>query len=202
MVGQREKMEMRDYVVAELEGSNPKVTPITKELVSGIRSSYVKLGSTGLVLLVDQVYPNGSLQNIHEIAQKQNLDMGFVFYKDRETFFRSAAKNKHFKKEQGLSLKNYSNEDLRKMLLFRPEEELVYDLRDRLVQYYQPESQRLPQGIVTFRFEPVVFDYSHILPEERVYHGITEESKKLRIWNGRNFSPGKVKLKHGFIVPQ
>ena len=67
------------------------------------------------------------------------------------------------------------------MISFRPEEIAVHEARKGKLQYYQPESERLEEALVTYKFEPVQFDYSHINPHER-YRPNNTESKRIYLW--------------------
>ena len=199
MVSKAEKKEMMDYVVENLEGYAAKVIPRSRELLPGINSNYVLVGENNLVFLVDQKYANNCLSVISRKAERFGKNPVFLFFKDGKTFFRSASKDKRFKKDHDLSLKCYSNKELNRMIMFQPEEE--HDSKSGWLQYYQPQSARLPQGIVSFRFEPVVFDYTHIPIEDRITED-QEESKKLRIWTERDFNNGKLELSDGFLAPR
>jgi len=118
-----------------------------------------------------------------------------VFYKDGKTFFRSAAEANYFKKKNELSLKNYTTEDMQHMILLRPEEIRVN--QDKVfLQYYQPESARLQEGISTFRFEPVVFDYSHL---EKWYVDDDKDSERLFIWTERIDRSGDLQIHDDYL---
>ncbi|MBI2628963.1 hypothetical protein HYW74_02680 [Candidatus Pacearchaeota archaeon] len=209
MVSRQQKKEMQEYIASALEGSSSYIEPRNR-IISGINSNYILIGegaTKGLVVMVDQPYPNQALEEFYNKALNQRLNPAFVFFKDGKTFFRSAMagkdatgiKSKRRKQKDELGLKEYSNEELRRMISFRPEEEFAKSVQP-FVQYYQPESDRLEQGIVSYKFEPVVFDYSHIPPKERWYTSEQDESTKLRIWTDRNFNSGKLKLEEGLLV--
>jgi hypothetical protein len=68
------------------------------------------------------------------------------------------------------------------MIEFRPEEIFVRGIRNRRVQYYQPASERLNEGIEHFVFDNVLFDYSHI-PAEQRFGDIEKTSERLFIWD-------------------
>ncbi len=199
MVSSKQKKEMLDYLTAGLEESHDAVIPRNRELVNGITSNYILVDKKGLVFLVDQTYPNKGLEEVYTRALNNKMLLTFVLFKDGKTFFRSASKDKRYKKDYGLSLKNYSDEELNRMILFRPEEEFIFRMIRSRLQYYQQLSARLSQGIVSYVFEPVVFDYDH-LPEEQRFMNRTEESKKIRIWRHIKFNSGKLKLERGLLV--
>jgi len=185
MVSKQQKKQMLDYLVTKLEGSEERVIPVKRKLVLGIESSYIMLGSDGMVFLVDQHYPAEKLENIYSANRENYPRFGVVFLKDSKTFFRSAAAANYFKKEHELSLKHYSNDAMQNMILLRPEEIFVRGLANQAwLQYYQPDSPRLEEALASFKFGPVEFDYSHI-PSERRFGSITQESKRLFIWHKR-----------------
>lgn len=207
----RQKTQMRDYVADRLKASGVQLR--TKQVLpnSGIDTSYLLFPqNSGIVVLVDQKYPNDQLRRLSQGLREQGFtNCAFIFYKDGETFFRSAAagvdetgiKSKYAKLQDDRSLKNYTPEDLRKMISFRPEEEFVYCLRSRNLQYYQPQSGGLEEGIESFKFEPVVFDYTHI-PEEQRRGPAQKQSERLRIWTQRNHNPHNLELREGLLVPR
>jgi len=203
MVSKMQKKEMMDYVVSQLKNPFTIISPQSRNLIKGIESNYILVGDKGLVFLIDQQYPNNSLDKIHDGALNDGKDIAFTFLKDGKTFFRSATSAKRFKKDRNLSLKYYSDNELHKMIMFRPEEEFALSLGKCFggswVQYYQPNSNRLQEGIVSYEFEPVIYDYSHIPRNER-FGGNSAESQKLRIWNRRTLNPGNIRLKDRFLI--
>lgn len=182
MVNQRQKDHMKDYLVSKLEPFYSSITPKSKEVISGFKSDYIILGENnfGVVLLVDQEYRNDSFKRLFNGAKSQFKEVAGVVLKDGKTFFRSAAEKNYFKKDKLLSLKNYSDEDMRRIILFRPEEIFLNNTHER-VHYFQPESSRLGEDIEDFRFKPVIFDYSHINEYER-FRPPSTVSKRLFIW--------------------
>ena len=205
MASRAMKKEMLDYLVAKMKGCNPSVEPAAKEMIPGIRSSYIKVGKNGLVLLVDQAYPNDGLEEMRDMAKNQGrTNMAYVFLKDGELFFRSSVAGMNGKpglhtmrgkQEKGLSLKRYSKEELQKMITFRPEEVFVFGEKRKALQYYQPESPNLEEGLENFEFKNVHFDYGHISgdsPEEK-------DSVRLHIWTLRNHNTSPLVLDDGYL---
>jgi hypothetical protein len=219
MVNQREKAQMRDYVMSHLEGSGETITPKSKEVVPGITSNYLLVGKTGeaasgAVILVDQKYPKSTLRQLNEVFTnpRNNIaNIAYVLFKDGETFFRSAAAgeeetgihSKRSKLRDDRSLKNYTDEDLRRMISFRPEEEFCMSRNSGWIQYYQPQSDRLEEGVVSYKFSPVTFDYSHLSAEAR-FGPETKDSERLRIWaeDKRISMPGPLKLDGRYLKPR
>lgn len=185
---------MLDYLVDKLAGYVP--TPHKKEIISGIESDYLTLDKGSMVFLINKPYPNNLLNKIHSQMKQSNPNLGYVFLKDGKTFFRSAAEANYFKKSNQLSLKNYSNDDMNKMILFRPEESFLNNLRTTL-QYYQPDSQRLSAALVNFKFNPVHFDYSHI--DNTRFKPNNKDSEKLNLWYDREEIYNRLKLENKYL---
>lgn len=193
MITKQQQKTMQDYLVAKLAGSSESIEPRSKEILPGITTNYILVNPDGVVLLIDKVYSGSSFEELHRRVFKQRQNIGIAIYKDSETFFRSAARKKRFKKDNGLSLKNYSNEELYRMILFRPEEFFIFS-RSKFIQYYQPTSSRLTEEIVSYQFTRVRFDYSHISYYDR-FQPQNTDSKKLFIWNSRMETKNPLVLK-------
>jgi len=201
MVTLKQKRQMLDYLVSKLDESNGKVESKNKEFLSGLKSNYVLIGENGIILLVDQEYPDNSFDKLYAKAKREKSNVVAVVFKDRKTFFRSAAQTNYFKKNDRLSLKHYSDHEIGKMILCRPEEIFLINER-RGVQYYQPRSDRLEEAIETFQFKPVRFDYSPVDPKER-FKPENKDSKRLHIWAERCYNDGPLVLSGGYLrVPQ
>jgi hypothetical protein len=209
MVTRKQKREMVDYFAANLRG-NGRVEPRRREVLkgSGIESSYILLGKNeGVVFLVDQTYPKNSFREVYHGMKNCIPNVAPVFYKDGQTFFRSAVageektgiESKQFKSSKDLSLKNYGSDDLHRMISLRPEEHFVSRSLGKWVQYYQPESERLEKALVACKFKPVVFDYSHIPPDQR-FGDETKESERLSIWREKKEIIGNLGLDNGYLV--
>lgn len=197
MTSKKNQKEMLEYLVEKLSSSN-ETKAFQKEIIPGIKSNYIKVGGEDIVFLVDKVYPNESIREFNKRAHESNLNVVYVILKDGENFFRSAARNNYFKKSNMLSLKNYSNEDLNKMILFRPEESFISMIRG-YNQYYQPSSPRKNECIVNYKFEPVHFDYSHIDPYEK-FKPTNKNSEKLNIWTKNKELFGDLKVDEKYLI--
>jgi hypothetical protein len=218
MVSQKEKKRMQEYIVEKLRLNEEHVEPRNKNLVDGraIESSYIVVGDKGLVLLVDQIYPGDCFDNLHRKIVNARDSQGnlqferfaVVFYKDGKKFFRSSVAGEdgeaglasmRFKNTYGLSLKHYNAEDLRRIITCRPEE-IVALCRSSWLQYYQPVSERLEEGIASYRFAPVHFDYSHLDGTE--YRPSNTDSKRLHIWKENHLNKGDLVLDGKKLVPK
>ncbi len=205
MVKESEKRAMRAFLESRLADSNLNIKPVRKEIVSGsgINSDYMLIGDDGIVLMVNQAYPNNLLARIHggivNNLEKPRKNFGFVFFKDGKTFFRSAAARDYaYKSKRNLSLKNYDAEEMRRIMLLRPEEIHVSEDRNGWVQYYQPQSARLPEALVTYKYGNVEFDYSHLAGTDD-FRPADTESKRLYIWNRKVEASGRLRLIGGML---
>lgn len=202
MASRKLKKQMLDFVVGGLEGSlqdGGLIIPRSREVLPGIETSYVLVGNSGIVLLVDKEYKNDSFSVLYEKAQKQTQgNVGVLFLKDGRTFFRSAAQKIHFKSKEGLSLKKYSPDQIGKMILLRPEEISVSQTGKEL-QYYQPSSEKLKEGIDSFVFQPVRYDYSH-LDSRSGFKPNDTYSERIFLWNLRSHLDSPFKFEKSFIV--
>jgi len=209
---------MQEYIVEHLRVNEPNVEPRNKNLINGkaIESSYIIVNTKGLVLLVDQVYPGDCFNELlHKIINSRDSQgniqfekFAVVFYKDAKNFFRSSMAGENgeaglesmrFKNTYELSLKHYNNEDLRRMITFRPEETVAFCRNSRL-QYYQPVSEQLQEGIASYRFAPVHFDYSHL--DGSACRPSNTDSKRLHIWKEHQFNKEGLVLDTKSIMPK
>lgn len=196
MIRKVDQRRMKDYLVTKLEKCYPKLDVRNKKIIGDIESNYVFVNPTEVVFLLDKEYPKKSFEKIYNIFYQRGVEIAPVFFKDGKTFFRSAAQKNFFKRNKGFSLKHYSPLDLQKMILFRPEEQFVNSRRQYL-QYYQTNSPRLEEGIETFEFKDVKFDYSHIDRDKFKPHNIS--SKRLHIWIKRLHRNEDLFFKGGYL---
>lgn len=187
---------MLDYLVAHLEGSGDRVQPVTLDTAQG-RANMILVGDNGVVLLCDRTFPHEGFGRLMYKASQGYQRIAPVFFKDGETFFRAKAGEVNYKSDKGLSLKNYTPEEISKMILFRPEEQRVLGHAGGWMQYYQPQSERLNEGLESFYFVPVKYDYSHsdsrFVPDEK-------DSNKMFLWTERRHAEGKLVLKDRLLA--
>jgi len=134
--------------------------------------------------------------------QSVSGNVASVLYKDGKTFFRSAAavgdtQGKTYKSTKDLSLKEYTMEDMHRMIELRPEEIFLDNRGD--VQYFQPESERLDEDVLSYKLGPVTYDYSHI-PKEKRFGPETKEAVRLRLVDERIVYSKDLKLEQGVLV--
>lgn len=199
MVSIKDKKKMQDYIASRLDGSGTPVISINGD------ANLIYLKDKGLVFLVDQAFGGQNFKNLFERAKSTSQNVAFVFYKDGKTFFRDGAhgeksglKGNRYKAKYGLSLKNYTDEQINKMITLRPEELFIAD-RKQWLQYYQPASEQLAEGIESFQFKPVTFDYSHIDSNTR-FRPDDRDSSRLSMWLKRNHNGALLDLQNGYLV--
>ncbi len=186
MPTKKQKERMMDYLADALEKGGHEVRPNSVR-TSGERydTNYIKT-EDGLILLLDdpRLYTkNKTARIINGIIDNCIENYAAVFYKDGSGFFRNhasesnAIQGKFSKLSEDRSLKKYSAEDLHNSIILTEAERLV-NRRKKVLQYYQPESERLSEMLVSYSTEPFIFNYSHIHPNKR-YGPIEKPSEKL-----------------------
>ena len=192
-----QQRQMLDYIVAKLESSAGRIIPVTRKVVRNTNTNYLEVDDNGLVILVDKKYTGPGFRALCRELAGGKTDVAVVFFKDGTTFFRNAMEANYFKSEHDLSLKHYTPEQMRRMILLSPEEIFIQD-RGRDIQYYQPDSERLEEGIETFTFRPARFDYSHISSDRFIPSNA--DSKRLFIWGDRRHEPGDLELAGNYLI--
>jgi len=219
MISKKQQKEMLDYLVARLEPCYSQAEP-RQEALSGIEVTYIRVDD-GLVLLADRDFPRekipGSygqrgrlgrtgLEKVLRAKQQETRNIAVIMYKDNDRYFKTAAP-KEFNKIFGKSLTGYSAEDIEKMIWFSPVEVFLNNERSHL-QYYQPESERLKQGIILVKYKPVTSTYGHIakenmfLPhEQQRFVPQPRERVRAHIWTYKGYTDKNLKVKNGLLVP-
>ncbi len=215
MVTQKEQNQMMDYLVNKLEESYEVITPQKKILgedINNILLSHDAGHSYGAILLVDKEYPNDGFEKIYRKirmkAKGTDFDVGAVLYKDGKTFFRTAAPHCYFTTGYGRykqthkhkPVKRYSDEEIHRMIMLRPEEIFLYKHHNNSLQYYQPSSSRLEEGIVSFDFKDIIPDYSHIPPEK--FKPDLNAYERDHIWQKKYFNNGNLVLDNRLLLPR
>src|SRR3989338_2699678 len=186
MITRERRLRMREYLVDRLRPSYPDAEPVTLRGggdTDGVNPTLIVCNSDTAVLLVDQVFPDGIFEVLHQEALRLKKNVGTFVIKDGDTFFRSAARDIHYKAEKELSLKGYDDpSEVNKIINLRPEEKYLQTVNSGKITYYQPVSDRLKEGIFTYVFEPVRYDYSHIDKKQR-FGAAKKDSRKLFKWD-------------------
>lgn len=181
MVNREQKRKMIDFLVGRLQTVYPEARHESREVVEGGETNFILADNRSAVILVDRAYPNGSLTKVRKLFRKDGVNIATVFYKDGENFFRSATKKASPKVFFEGSLKDYNGDDVKRMLLLRPEEIKVQKMNLGNLIYYQPKSA-LDEVLFTIDVKPVKFDYSHINSAER-FRPEDKNSKRTYIWD-------------------
>lgn len=153
----------------------------------------------GLIIPVyaHKPHQDNKIKQFYNIALKQGFEASLLIYKDGKDFFRNAAEKNDFKRRYSLSLKYYTSEQTRKMINLSPEEIYVKNSKTWM-QYYQPKSKRLEERIVSVKFKPVTFDYSHISSYER-FKPHNKDSEMMFMWDNRVDGKKPLILNGGYI---
>lgn len=197
MANKQQKKQMLDFLVSKLEDENRKVLPQSITL-HGNKIDYI-LTEEGLILLVNKKFGDDNFNKVLNAIRNEFKNSGIVFYKDGKTFFRNAQEKYDFKRKYSLSLKNYNSEQMNRMIILTPEE-IIANNQKNLVQYYQPNSERLEEMLVTYKYNPVNFDYSHINSHEQ-FKPDDKSSKRLYIWNDKHETNKPLKLESNILKP-
>jgi hypothetical protein len=181
---------MAEYLLPRLEAGGQKFElKINKVpnvgILAVLRDAVIKEDKRR-ILLIDRTYTQEEYQTIINIASRYELNYVSIFYKDGKHYFRSAAfgeksgvKGIKYKQTREYSLKDYTNEEVaRMMILTQPE--TIHLKKDNNILYYQPESIRLEEELRRYRYTPIRFSYNHLKSVEN------EEGKKTYVPENTN----------------
>jgi len=95
-----------------------------------------------------------------------------VHYKDGKTaFVRMVERNPSWRSDK--SLKEYSPYDINRMIHLRKIEKIIMKNFGNSLIYFQPETERLEEGLKEFKLERVGLNYDHICPGHPSYGFVT-----------------------------
>jgi len=200
MVSKAQKEQMLEYLVTKLSNSGSNVKPASAEIVPGFETNYLLVENDGLVLLIDKKYGGAVFEKIVRKANEQKQRVAIVFYMDKQNYFRSAANECEFKRKDR-SLKEYSQDEIYRMIKLRPEKISLLEKDNRKwIQYYQPQSENF-EAVVSYLFKPVHFDYSHKDPHLE-FRPQNQDSRRIFIWkDGRERTGDLVLGKRSLVLP-
>ena len=144
-----------------------------ENLVNDEDSNLNSVDSAKLILIAEHTpnFENGPAIKLDNLKHSSQIPFIYILLKDGTTFFRSNAKKLHYKSTYEKSLKRYDTIDINKIIIFSPEEIFAFNRNNpharllpnpqSVLQYYQPQSERLVRGLVSYLFEPILFDYTH-----------------------------------------
>ena len=207
MPSRKEKNKMIEYIGSQLDAGGHRVIDNSFRFSWNKNElDYLKVDDDRLIFMISS--PNEYTKSktnkmLDELRYQNKGDSLFVFYKDGSNFFRNHAspnnkiKNKFSKLRLDRSLKDYTNEDLNNSIILSEAEKKIRENRKTL-QYYQPNSERLEELIVSFRTEPFIFDYSHVPINDRM-GPMKRNSKKLHRLTNRIELPEILSLRNLYL---
>lgn len=179
MVSKTDKRQMAKFLADRLEDSGryniTEVTPsgiliIQKpELVPNPREAYI-------ILHNDQRTKEQFWREVRE-HRKNGRVLSNVFYKgqDRKDFLKRLGSSARGRDDKSLKLYKDSPEVLNSIIHLRDLEKKVLELQGvPQLTYYQPETDRLREGVRIYTMLPVTLDYSHINADDR-RHGFVHD---------------------------
>ena len=200
MPSKTEKARMKDFLLERIVSAGFGVEPVSKEIASS-KVNYLKVddgAKKSIVLLVGEKYTQERFRLLYLKAKDQfGDDFGTVFYKDGKTFFRSYALPVRVTGKRNRSLRFYDESEIRRMILLTPEE--ITARRRGFLQYYQPESERLSEGLRTFKFVSVNSDYGYIPSDDERKIPAEKNSPRLFVWNSDFFCDGFKDISCGLV---
>ncbi len=171
MATRAEKLRMTEFTANKLEESRlydileKDYKSILLQEKTGISDKNDKIR----IMLHNKKTPINEFWNSHSQDKKQNIYTAHLFYKDGKNFFVRLVDRESWRTDK--SLKKYTGQQINQMLSLRALEKKVLDLfpQSRLLAYYQPETELLPEGVRLFKMDDVELDYSHLTPNDRGY---------------------------------
>jgi hypothetical protein len=187
---------MAEYILPRLEAGGQKFVLDRKELDNIIGEIYLlkQKDTNKRIFLIDREFSEDKYKLLLNIASGRaqykgklfNYEHASIFFKDGKTYFRSAAfgekaglKGIKYKQTKQLSLKDYDDDEVKRMI-YLSQAELLALKRDNNIWYFQPESEKLKEALVKYRFTPVRFNYNHMDPDAR-FKPENKSSKRMYI---------------------
>jgi len=162
MVRKEQKARMSEFIAEQLDGSglyNILEREDSRILIAE-RSDVFEAPRTIDVLAHNYHMPLWVLRRTLRDNRGQGMPTAHIFYKDDETFMVRLGARGHLKGDDR-SLKRYNKQQRDAMIHLRGLEKAVLGSPGEL-DYYQPETERLEEGVRVFEMRDVMLDYSHI----------------------------------------
>lgn len=165
MANREEKARMLNFVLDRLSSSclyrvqsaDPSLSSVRiKEIANAVDHPPRTID---VLLHADKMTVEGFAAKYNENAC-EGVYTANIFLKDGETFFVRLAERGHYKREK--SLKHLDKQKRDSTIQLRDLEKIVLKMTKTELAYYQPETERLPEGIRTYAMNNVVLDYSHL----------------------------------------
>lgn len=189
MVSKEQKKRMLSFVTDRIEDTNRYLiknrdeSKILLQLKPEL-SKDPKNPPSMYIVLHNRKMTLNDFSEINQYARKNGIYMANIFYKDGELFHVRLGQRASFKGDYK-ALKNYTQEELNKMIHLRGlEKEVIGKINDENryakmphekkldsieLSYFQPETDKLEESIRTYAILPVELDYSHIEPGDPGY---------------------------------
>lgn len=118
-----------------------------------------------------------------------------IFYKDGENFHVRLGSSGHYRSDK--AFKMYTKEQIDKMVHLRQNEKIDLEmLGSSYLTYYQPETSRLSQSIISYKPKKVILDHSHVRDNSFARGGLSVDYKilddKVEPISTGNFFPTKT----------
>jgi hypothetical protein len=177
MVSFNDKLNMSDFLVARLEDSK-RYLIISKDNSHVLLKQKDELAETPItidVILHNYKRTTDEYKRLRLANYQKEIYTADLFYKDEDNFMKWLAKDgvANFKRDNR-SLKLY-NDEIKNMIHLRSlEKNILSYLTKKILAYYQPKSDRLPEGIRIEKITPVTLNYSHVTKDVPSYSFVQE----------------------------
>ncbi len=206
MASIKQKNSMAEYLSNCLEASGNSVKDYEIAINNGnLPVRYLRLNENkedSIFLIADsKAYNEKNTKELFRTIKASGIENpGFVFYKDGKHFFRCPESNENklsslrHKLHPDRSLKNYIDRSPSEFIEPTKAERMIREKNaNKILQYYQPKSERLEEMLVSFDFEIPILDYTHKRPEE-LFGPVKKPSERYFLTRKRINTPGSLDL--------
>jgi hypothetical protein len=160
MITKKEKQNMIEFISQVI--SNNKTYNLVDTKEEGLVLEHSKDNKPIFLFLHTQETDVDKLNDKVESFYKSDYEVGHILYNNEKDFMRKLTPVEI--KEHGKSLKLYSEDEIKKIILLSDLEKNILDMNTILC-YYQPKKNDLNESLQSYYFEDVVLNFSHLLPE-------------------------------------
>ncbi len=162
MVNAEQKRRMAEFVAGRLEDSGLYniLESDSSHILVAQRPDLVEEPVTIDVLAHNYHRTMHDMRNTLGYNRSQGIGTAHIFYKDDETFMVRLGVRGNIKDPR--SLKLYTKQQIDAMIHLRDLEKVVLQMSGGDLVYYQPQTERLEEGIRMFEMVRVALDYTHI----------------------------------------
>ncbi len=178
MVSKKEQRRAATFIAERLEQAEFYEILRKDDTTVVVREKYDDDGE--VLKTIQVVIPNvsGTIEDFEQdyrTSRQQGLYVAPVLYKDGKTaFVRMVERNPSWRREK--SLKNYTSQQINRMLHLRGIEKAVMGHFGDDLLYYQPETADLQESLRRFELGSVDLDYSHLSPGDSGYGFATDRA--------------------------